>query len=750
MWSARDAVELSARKQHRICEGLQFLSVVLGVFLLIQGPVAAQVKQVRRVLILNDLGIISSPGFAEIDQAIFATLQRSPYQIELYQESLELTLFPDELSQRRFREGFIAKYSQRKPDVIIVAGSASLKFIAESQESFIRETPIVFCTVLGDIPDQLTSSNIHFTGVMARLRPAETLNVALRLLPGTRHVVVVGGMGKFDERWEAIAKQAFQSYESKLEFMYLTDLTMPALLERLKHLPGNTIIYHTAITQDAAGNRFVDSAQSVPLVVAAANAPVFVMDDVDFRAGALGGDLVNWADDARVAGEMAVRVLNAEKPQDIPIVTSNDVYMFDWHALQRWGLKEGDLPPGGVVFNRPPSVWQLYKRYIIAGFFVILVQTLVIAALLWQRAKRRKTETELIRSNEKLRLSMESGESVGWEADIATERVYWFGDLQKIFGISSNTFAGEYGDFYRYVHPEDQPRVSKAVATAKKSCAPFVEEFRVIHPDGTTRWVVSRGKFEYAKNGDATRMIGMAVDITERKQAEEALASVSRRLIEAQEQERTWIARELHDDINQRIALLAVNLEKLGQDLPSSDVQTSCGIEDASRHMQSLASDIHSLSHRLHSSKLEVLGLVAASRGFCVELSKEQDVQIAFHSEDIPKELPQEISLCLFRVLQEALQNAVKHSGVCQFEVSLKGVSNEINLSVQDGGVGFDPEKAINQAGIGLISMQERLKLVGGRLSIDSKVQRGTTIHAHVPLSPSSSSKLRPTSKSIT
>jgi len=712
---------------------------------LIQGPVAAQVKQVRRVLILNDLGIISSPGFAEIDQAIFATLQGSPYQIELYQESLELTLFPDELSQRRFREGLIAKYSERKPDVIIAVGSASLEFVALSHERFLQDTPTIFCAILGEIPDRVKHET-HFTGVLGRLHPEETLNAALHLLPDTKKVVVVGGMGKFEEAFETIAKQSFHKYESKLEFTYLTDLTMPTLLERLKHLPGNTIIYHTAITQDAAGNRFVDSAQSVPLVLAAANAPVFVMDDVDFRAGAVGGDLVNWADDARVAAEMAVRVLNAEKPQDIPIVTSNDVYMFDWHALQRWALKEGDLPPGCVVLNRPPSLWQLYKRYIIAGFFVILVQTLVIAALLWQRAKRRKTETELIRSNEKLRLSMESGESVGWEADIATERVYWFGDLQNIFGISSNTFAGEYGDFYRYVHPEDQPRVSKAVATAKKSCAPFVEEFRVIHPDGTTRWVVSRGKFEYAKNGDATRMIGMAVDITERKQAEEALASVSRRLIEAQEQERTRIARELHDDISQRIALLAVNLERLGQDLPSFDVQTSCDIEDANRHIRSLASDIHSLSHRLHSSKLEVLGLVAASRGFCVELSKEQNVEIAFHSEDIPKELPQEISLCLFRVLQEALQNAVKHSGVCQFEVSLKGVSNEINLAVHDGGVGFDPERAINQAGIGLISMQERLKLVGGQLSIDSKVQRGTNIQARVPLSPSSAQKLRPTS----
>jgi len=749
IWSAGCAVELSARKQHGICEGLQFLSLVLGVFLLVQAPVVAQVKQVRRVLILSDLGFVSSPGFAEIDQAVFATLQRSPYQIELYHESLELTLFPDEVSQRRFREGFIAKYSERKPDVIIAVGSASLEFVALSHERFLQDTPTIFCAALGEIPDRVKHDS-HFTGVLGKLHPEETLNAALHLLPSTKRVVVVGGMGKFDEAFETIAKQSFHNYESKLEFTYLTDLTMPALLERLKHLPGDTIIYHTAITQDATGNRFVDSAQSVPLVVAAANAPVFVMDDVDFRAGAVGGDLVNWADDARVAGEMAVRVLSPEKPQNIPIVRSNDVYMFDWHALQRWGLNESDLPPGSVVLNRPPSFWQLYKRYVLAGVFVILVQTLVIAALLWQREMRKKTETELVRSNEKLRLSMESGESVGWEADIAAERVYWFGDLQNIFGISANTFAGEFGDFYRYVHPEDQPRVSKAVAAARKSCVPFVEEFRVIHLDGTTRWVVSRGKFEYAKNGDATRMIGMAVDITERKQAEEALASVSRRLIEAQEQERTWIARELHDDISQRIALLAVNLERLGQDLPSSDVQTTCGIEDAGRHVRSLASDIHSLSHRLHSSKLEVLGLAAASRGFCIELSKEQNVEIAFHSEDIPKQLPQEISLCLFRVLQEALRNAVKHSGVRQFEVSLKGVLNEIHLAVHDRGVGFDPERAINQAGIGLISMQERLKLVCGQLSIDSKVQRGTTIHARVPLSPSSSPKLRPTSKSIT
>src|SRR5215469_14372785 len=245
--------------------------LVLLASFLFHGISSAEIKEIRRVLVLNDLGSISSPGFAEIDQALYAGLQRSPYKIEFYEESLQVSLFSDAVSERRFREEFISKYSGRKLDVIIAAGPDSLKFIAESNEKFLRDTPIIFCTILGEIPEQLRP-DMHFTGVLGKLHPEETLNLALRLLPGTKHVVVTGGMGKFDYRWEAIAKQSFHNYESKLDFMYLTDLTMPTLLERLRNLPTDTIVYHTAITQDAAGERFIDSADAVPLVASAANA----------------------------------------------------------------------------------------------------------------------------------------------------------------------------------------------------------------------------------------------------------------------------------------------------------------------------------------------------------------------------------------------------------------------------------------------------------------------------------------------
>jgi len=229
-------------------------------------------------------------------------------------------------------------------------------------------------------------------------------------------------------------------------------------------------------------------------------------------------------------------------------------------------------------------------------------------------------------------------------------------------------------------------------------------------------------------------MIGMVADITQRKLAEEALAGVGRRLIEAQEQERTRIARELHDDIGQRLALLAVELEQLHQELPNPpEIRSRMG--ELQKQTSAIAADIQTLSHELHSAKLEYLGIAAAMRGFCKEFGKQQKAEIDFKTHDLPSPLSPDISLCLFRVLQETLRNSAKHSGVRRVEVQLWGTSDEIHLMVNDSGVGFDSEAVKGSGGLGLISMEERLKLLKGTLSVESEPEGGTTIHARVPLS---------------
>ena len=223
--------------------------------------------------------------------------------------------------------------------------------------------------------------------------------------------------------------------------------------------------------------------------------------------------------------------------------------------------------------------------------------------------------------------------------------------------------------------------------------------------------------------------------------AEEALSTVSQKLIEAHEEERTRIARELHDDIGQRLALLITNLARLGADDQTSRVEFREGIVKAKEDTSNLAHDIQALSHRLHSSKLEYLGLAKAAASYCSELADQHDVEIDLQSEDIPDDLSQEIALCLFRVLQEAMQNGIKHSRSQRFDVSFSRTPSDMMcLTVHDSGIGFDPSEAIKGKGLGLISMKERMKLVGGELSIESQPGKGTTIRASVPLIPRSKS----------
>jgi PAS domain S-box-containing protein len=286
----------------------------------------------------------------------------------------------------------------------------------------------------------------------------------------------------------------------------------------------------------------------------------------------------------------------------------------------------------------------------------------------------------------------------------------------------------------RGIHPEDIEPFVDTCTNAFDRREPFTTEYRLLRNDGEYRWILVQAAPRFGPDGSFAGYIGSGVDVTERKLAEEALSTVSQKLIEAQEQERSRLARELHDDINQQLALLAVNLETLKESLPTGAVESARQLDEAGEKVMNLGKDIQALSHGLHSSKLELLGLTRAAASFCKELSTRQGVEISFHSQNVPRELPNEVALSLFRVLQESLQNAIKHSGARHFQVSLRCAANELELTVKDSGIGFEPEEAFKGHGLGLTSMQERLRLVDGQLAIDSKPQHGTTVRACVRL----------------
>jgi signal transduction histidine kinase len=246
-------------------------------------------------------------------------------------------------------------------------------------------------------------------------------------------------------------------------------------------------------------------------------------------------------------------------------------------------------------------------------------------------------------------------------------------------------------------------------------------EFRVVPEAGLMRWVMARGSRHENPEGQAPVLMGIIVDITERRAAEDSLRRVSSRLIEAQEQERKRIARELHDNVSQQLAMISMGLQQLLlEDTLAPDGQnhrTAELIEEADK----VARDVSALSHALHSSRLDFLGVALAIEGFCSELRKRHHVQIDFESSGVPADLPSDIALALFRITQEALHNAVKYSGVSRFQVRLKKAGMYLELTVNDAGVGFDLQKAAESEGLGLISMRERVAPFNGALEIRSQ-----------------------------
>jgi signal transduction histidine kinase len=312
--------------------------------------------------------------------------------------------------------------------------------------------------------------------------------------------------------------------------------------------------------------------------------------------------------------------------------------------------------------------------------------------------------------------------------------VTWSEELYRITGRDPTLPAPNFKEHPSLFTAESWERLQRTVEVALRDGTSYELDLEMVRLDGTTRWVRGRGEALGDSTGRIVWLRGTAQDITERKLAEEALARVGGRLIEAHEEERTWIARELHDDIAQRLALLTIELEQTGQDPTNSVATIRNRVREQLKRVQEISSDVQEMSHRLHSSKLRYLGIAVAARSFCQELAELHQVEIDFTHADIPPKVPEEISLCLFRVMQEALRNAVKHSGVRHFEVELGGAQDELRLTVRDAGLGFEPEDLVSKRGLGLISMQERVNLLNGTFSINSQPGCGTTIHARVPL----------------
>jgi len=380
-----------------------------------------------------------------------------------------------------------------------------------------------------------------------------------------------------------------------------------------------------------------------------------------------------------------------------------------------------------------------------------LVKRLQLVAQIFANALIRKESEKLLReSKTRLSLAADSAGAGLWELNCSTNEFWATERALEIFGYDSGEVVSM-ERFEKSVFPDDFVSVRKAIARSLEKKEPLKIDYRILTGDGVMKWIHSSGSPYFKPNGEPDRLLGVSIDITESKKMEkklrdskevlrsnqEDLQKLAGRLISVKEEELRRLSRELHDDLTQRLAVLAIEAGKMELDM-DEDVQSNPiflqKVSYIKEQLIKISEDVHRISRQLHPTIIDDLGLVRAIESECAALSQRESVEILFTNEAIPEILPDNVPLCLYRIVQEGLNNCICHSGSDNCEVMLRGVGDTIYLAVEDKGAGFNPAEVRDKPGLGLSSMRERVQLVGGNIKIDTEPGRGTSIHVSIPL----------------
>ena len=693
----------------------------------------------RSVLYLdeNDPGLPFALG---ISAAFRSTVTAgSAERIGVYSENLDLVRSSGPRHEEILKTYLREKYRDRPVGVIVTIGPAALTFMLRARPELWPDVPAIFASV---DPETAARAQIPagVTGLVRGQTLRDSVNVARTLMPNLKRIALVG---------DRLERQNFRRHfrdeiprlAAEVGIIDLTGLPMAELRKRVATLPKDTVIYFTTLTFDGDRPAYI-SRDALVSVAEVANRPIVVDLDPNVGYGSVGGLVADPDPIGRDAARLALRILNGESASNIPVVTGSFVGpVFDWRELQRWNVSTDRLPPGSEVRFRQPGLWEQYKWYVLAGVALFVIEAAFIVALLANRRRLRRAHAELLVSEQRtsqaadaadlycwvweipsdqvwttgtgrntlewqpsqpltfvqvmermhpddresvrraLQRSLEgrgdyeadyrlvapgldtrwlaargrcefdrdgkplrmrgvtiditkrrqaeeaflaSEESIGLAADAANLRC-WVHDL-----VSDQTWATQTGrnmlgwwpsrpftfeQFMETVHPNDREAVRRAVQRSQEDRSDYEADYRVVVPGVGTRWVAARGRCEFDRDGKPLRMRGVSLDITERRQAEETARELSGRLINAQEEERSRLARELHDDVTQRLALLAIDAGRGEHILPSA--AGGKAMRAMREGLIRLSEDVHALSYRLHPTILEDLGLIEALKTEC-------------------------------------------------------------------------------------------------------------------------------------
>jgi PAS domain S-box-containing protein len=728
----------------RMMKRSAILSAALALSLLLAQPlVATEPKETKRVLVLYGEGK-ALPAHESTDRGLRAAFQSSQsFDVQLYPEYLDDSRFGGAGHARTMGDYLRRKYAGIKIDVIITVLPQALDFLMSDEDNIFPGMPVIASIIPRVKAENLERSPLRrfITAVVTGDNSAVLLDTALRLRPGTKHVALVAGVSPSNAVGsEQVLHNALKPNLETLQLIDLTKLPMREILARVGSLPPDTIVLYGSIFKDGEGRSFVPR-EALSLVSRGSNAPVFGLYESYLGYGIVGGQLMSWEHLGSESAALALRILGGESPGSIPFAGEHAyVSLYDWRELKRWDIPESAVPPGSEIRYREPSLWRDHKGTVAGMIALMIFESILILGLVMNLRMRWRAERALLESEERVRLAASSAGAGLWSLDVDTGHVWATDKTRALFGFSPDEPL-TYEKFRELIHPEDREGVHQVIQQAVQSRLEAVVEYRVVLPDGTGRWLASQGRFQQSSALGPNRVMGVSVDITERKKAEELLRqrekelmTLTGRLISSQEEELRRLSRELHDDLTQRLAVLAMDAGMIEQQLRPLKTQAAEEARDLKMKLIEVSEEVHDLSRQLHPSILDDLGLVQAVRSECANFTKRTGIALSFAPGDVPDALPDGVALCLYRVIQEGLRNIANHARTNEARLVLHGLDGGVGLLIQDFGIGFDVSEIQEKIGIGLAGMRERVRLVGGTLSLRSEPGKGTEIQVSIPL----------------
>lgn len=731
--------------------------------------------------------------------------------------------FPGDEYLSLLRGFYLQKYQARRFDLIIAQGPPALRFLLKYGDEMFPGTPIVFGTLEKIYLERLKPSlRPNITGVLANLGFGITLEAALRIQPDVKRVVVVSGGSENDLVYLAKAREEFKSFEGRVEFDYLINSPIEEIENQLRTLPDQAIVFYVTFYGDGAGRRFT-LVDSMARVAKASRVPTYGVISHFIDAGSIGGFVWGTDADAREVTKVALRILSGEKPADIPVrAADTSRFEFDWRQLRRWGIAEQSLPPGSILRYKEFSFWEQYKWRIVAAAALFVFEAFLILGLWVNRTRLHRAKEESARfareataESERLAEVVNNVPGIVWESRIAPgsqtrEAVFVSPYVETMLGYTANEWLSKPGFFQSIIVEEDRERVARKMAAILKGDRKGAFHFRWRAKNGQVLWAEAHITALNDERGSGARLHGVTLDVTDRKQGEEAkshLASIvessddailsktiagtitswnfgaekmygysasemigkhvsilapaelneevtgileqirrgeslvyletvrvtkdgrqidvaltispikgengviigastigrditvrkrnekalrklTGRVLALQDEEQRRVAAELHDGLGQSLAIIKNRVSICLGDRANQD-RVNEQLQEISATATAAIEEVREIPHNLRPYELDRLGLNPAIESMIERVSGATHLTIAASLQPLEGLLSLEAETSVYRIVQEGLNNIVKHSGATEATIRIEKSGPHAVISVQDNGTGM-------------------------------------------------------------